>query len=686
MAGSKYSSIQYLDVAKERAEKELKFTVECKNTGRVYVYDLSEKSYSMDFREILSVVAWALYCRRNKMGHLSRISIIGILPKFFNFLRQVLIFRIEHLSGDSLRHFAEWLKKDPELSYSTAGSLYRKLSPIFVQMSAHDKVDDGFVPVRNAFPKSSELVSACNGYDQLELKSIVSAAVKGMRESASRLEKRYQPKWLGKSPPLDDVAPVGPRGKRSYWASEEYRIWWWENNCGCKRLSVNELFKLPKGQVFFNSLSISQESASVKLLNEFYDRIGAADRYVPSYIGKPCPISYGTPWRKKDYLVWYWENKLDCKALSIAEINDVAPEFWRAIKEYFGGKISEFYNELGVYRWVRAEDIIPYYLLLLIRTQLNPSTIQRLTVDCLIPDPLDDDRMMIDWTKFRSFKKGMSIPVDKIKDGWPVMIISRVVAITSQIRGIGQKDLWIANSNRYKISCVLENSSFKKGLQAFSRKYALTGSDGKPLSIQARLIRPTMAWSEYLRTEDMLYLQTLLGHSRLSTTADYLRRLDDPVLLTRRAIHQDAMFIGVTSGDKFSLICNDVDEAINVDDGHESLLNHCKNPLDSPVPGQKTGVACSANSEVCLGCQNLIVTPLDIKKYFCFLIFYDYLLQVGDLTEAEYEKVVSEKRFIWNNYILKKYDADFVERIRSDASFYPIPEWDVSLYEGGGNE
>ncbi|OPE29853.1 integrase [Pseudomonas aeruginosa] len=101
------------------------------------------------------------------------------------------------------------------------------------------------------------------------------------------------------------------------------------------------------------------------------------------------------------------------------------------------------------------------------------------------------------------------------------------------------------------------------------------------------------------------------------------------------------------------------------------------------MPGQKAGAACSANTEVCLGCQNLVITLDDIKKYFCFINFHNYLLRAGGLTEIEYGKAVSEKRFIWESYILKKYDAGVVERIRSSALSSPVPEWDVSLYEGG---
>ena len=153
--------------------------------------------------------------------------------------------------------------------------MYRKISPVFLQMSKHYKVSDSFVPVRNAFPKSSSLVSSCVGYDQEELKSILNAAVRGMRESASRFEKAYQPRWIGIAPPLEDVAPIGPGGSRSYWASEEYRIWWWENNCGCMRLNSNELYKLPKGQAFFQSTALDGKKATVEYLNNFYEAIAS---------------------------------------------------------------------------------------------------------------------------------------------------------------------------------------------------------------------------------------------------------------------------------------------------------------------------------------------------------------------------------------------------------------------------
>jgi hypothetical protein len=679
----KYLKIQFLNASEKRIESELKFSVECKNTGVVYTYDLSKKKYSQEFRDIVSIFVWAVYKRRNVMGHLSREAVFEVGGRFFDFLADSGIYQARELSAQVLRSFGAWLKMNRSLSYSTAGSMYRKLTPIFKQMSAHPVVSDDFIAVKNMFPKSTSLVSTNVGYDQGELKRILRAAVDGMKEAASRHEIEYKPRWLGEPAPLDDVAPVWLKA-RSYWASEKYRVWWWENNCDCQRLKVTDLYSIPQGQSFFSSTAPPGERATAKHLNKFYDRIGAGENYEPKFLGAQCPILYLTPWKKKDYVIWYWENKIGCKALTMREIKEVDYKFYKAVQEHMGGRIKAFYEELGIYRWVRGDDLIPYYILLLIRTQLNPSTIQRLTVDCLVPDPLQDGRVMIDWTKFRSSKKGKTIPSDKQHDGWPAMLVKKILRITERIREDGQEDLWIANANRYKVSRPLGRSAFKRGLVEFSKRHNLMSRDGTPFIIQARLIRPTMAWSEYMRTEDMTYLQSLLGHSKLSTTAEYLRRVDDPVALSRRAVHQQAMFIGALS--------NRLDSGDNQDASHSSLfidkaaihenqLNHCSAPMNSPVPGQKLGVACSANSEVCLGCQNLVVTLIDIKKYFCFMNFYDYLLSSGEIAEEEYRKAVMDKRHIWDGYILKKYDPGVVERIRLDALANPVPEWDVALYE-----
>lgn len=659
-------SISQLAIDEFRAVNELKFTARCKNDGNVYSYDLGARPKYESLRAITGVFVWALYKRRHHVGHTSRLTMQVLFWKFLNFLSEHGISELDQLDRNTLLMYARWLKNQPDLSYSTAASQYRGLAPYFLQMSKHRDVSSDFLPARNAFPKSSSLQTANAGYDQEELKSIIHAAVLGMREAMEKFNVPYQCRWRNKPAPVDDVAPASPRGGHSLWLSQEYKIWWWENNCQCQRLNTRQLARLPQGQGFIASFRYYGNPGIVGI-NSFYDLLGAGENYAPKYIGKPCPIKYTTPWKKMDYLVWYWENKLECQPLTYGTLKKVSPKLYGALKEYFGGRINSFFIELGFHRWISAHDLAPFYIMLLIRTQLNPSTIQRLTTACLASDPLTPEKKFLSWTKYRSSTRGKTIPSDASRDGWPVMLVGKVLRITEFIRDKNQECLWITNANRYRKTLPLGVSGLKNALTDFSRKYQLTHSSGEPLLLQAKLIRPTMAWQEYLRTEDIRYLQSLLGHEKVGTTADYLRRVSDPILKIRRGVHQQAMFLGLTNSDESQGIAS-----AKVTSG---LLNSCKNPLDSPISAQRAGGICSAGHEVCLSCPNLVITYDDIKKHYCYINYHEQLLSSGLITNEEYTSAAAEKIFIWENQILPRYPSHVIDRIRKDAELNPIGIW-----------
>ena len=181
-----------------------------------------------------------------------------------------------------------------------------------------------------------------------------------------------------------------------------------------------------------------------------------------------------------------------------------------------------------------------------------------------------------------------------------------------------------------------------------------------------------MAWQEYLRTEDMRYLQCLLGHEKLATTADYLRRLSDPVLKMRRGVHQEAMFLGLTGS-------SEPEAASSKIIATDGFLNHCKNPCSSPISGQREGYYCSASHEVCLGCPNLVITLEDIKKYFCFMRYHEQLVSSEMISEEEYRKATDEKKFMWESHILPKYSPGLINSIRVDADLNPIWIWSPTI-------
>lgn len=651
----------------QRAMRGLSFTAKCKNTGKVHTYNFGGRPQYEHLRAITEIFVWALYKRRHHNGHVARCSIRDCYWKFLKFLDEIKVREPSQLSGKTLSAYVQWLKTEKSgLTYSTAAAQYRAMSQVFIQMSQHESVSSNFRPVKNAFPKSTSLQTPDVGYDQAELKSIVRAAVRGMRETMSKYSTAYVPNWLDKPAPLDDVAPRSANGGSTLWASMEYRIWWWENKCHCQILNSKQLSKIPQGQVFLSNATSGK--AGMVGVREFYSTIGAGESYIPKYLGKECPIKYRTPWKKLDYLVWYWENKIGCAVLSLGEVREVAPEFYVALKEYFDGKISWFYEYLGIYRWIGAQDLIPFYLMLLVRTQLNPSTVQRLLVDCLVDDPINQGRKLFSYVKYRSFKGGNTIPSKETEEGWPVALLNKVLKITESFRLPGQEELWISNSNRHKETLPLGESGFKRALKTFSQKHNLRHTSGGPLIIQAKLIRPTMAWQEYLRTEDMTYLQSILGHETLGRTAEYLRRISDPVLKMRRAVHLEAVFLGLTGA-------ND-DEAVGgqviATDG---FLNHCRGPLNSPIAGQREGYFCTASHEVCLGCPNLVITLEDIKKYFCYMRYHDQLMEACMITEDEYQRATAEKKFIWETQILPRYSPGIIQSVRADADLNPIGIW-----------
>tara|TARA_R110002050_G_scaffold150823_1_gene277770 strand:- start:268 stop:2298 length:2031 start_codon:yes stop_codon:yes gene_type:complete len=670
----KYVQITKITADEARAYRDLKFTIKCKNTGHPHTYNLNNKC-ELGSKKIISLFSWAMYKNRHSQGHFTRISVIEKFQKFLQFASLHDITSPSDLDGTVLINFCLWLKNESGLKYSTAGSLFRSISSIFKQWQKHKSISPTFIIPENMFPKSSGLSSSNEGYDMEEIREISTAVQQSLVITSKRLESTYKPQWLGKEPPITDVAPViTNKKKRSVWASKDYCIWFWVNELHCEKLNIESLYKIPRGQSFLKGIS-NGTTYYAKALKKFYKSVSDTDYYINNFAGKPSPIKYNSPWQKTDYLVWYWENIMQCQVLSDADTLKKYPLFYHGFRHRQPGWLTAFYNENNLKLWVSASDLTPYYLMLLIRTGLNPSTISRLTLDCLEVDPLDSNRMFIRWEKYRSNKKDKTIPLIKGSDSWPIRIIQRVIKITESYRPKGQQALWISNASSDQVPRVITVRRFQQAIYDFGVQLNLKRpSDSKPITLQASLFRPTMAWQEYLRTEDLTYLQALLAHTRLKTTSDYLRKLNDPIFKARRGLHLEAMLLGLEgdNDDPFSRLPTEIDKP------QENLLNHCKDPLNSPQKNQFVGVYCSSATETCLGCQNLVITQLDIKKYFSYLNYHQTLLALGEIKQDEFNLATQEKQYMWDTYILPKYDKSIVEMIRSDAIHNPVPEWSIN--------
>ena len=474
---SKYKNISSLVADEDRVYRECQFSHICKNEGKRFYYDFKKYSYYHSCPEIVQVFSWAVYKKRNSQGHNTRVSTMEAFSYFSQFLEIRGIRTPDKLNANELKFFSQWLKHSPNLKYSTSGSLYRKLASTFRVMSNHPLISNEFIPVKNGFPKSEQVKEPQLGFSESEFKKILKAVTSELRESSKRLEKKYERVWFGETAPIDDVAPFEERDDvhwtGSKWVSEEYRLWWWENVAGCQKLHYDELKKLKGGREFYNRLKPTPNRNVITKLSNFYEEIGAGKNYKPKYLGKKCPIIYSSPWQKKEYVMWYWENKLDCIDCTFKDLKDIDRKFYSGVQWNFG-TFDNIRKEVNAGYFIHGKDLYPYFLMLLIRTGLNPSTIIRLTIDCIDVDPLDPERKMINWSKFRSYSKGQTIPSGVKNDTWPVKIIERVIDITERIRGEGQVELWLSNSSsKSGHSVAIKYPTIRNAAKKLTEKYVV---------------------------------------------------------------------------------------------------------------------------------------------------------------------------------------------------------------------
>lgn len=112
---------------------------------------------------------------------------------------------------------------------------------------------------------------------------------------------------------------------------------------------------------------------------------------------------------------------------------------------------------------------------------------------------------------------------------------------------------WWENATEYGEQI---GANISASVRAFVRRRGLiaetpdSDSASAPLRVTFPRIRATIAIKEYARTGNLGYIQVLLGHTDHRSTVTYLSQMDNPILLHRRSIHEEALFVDLTEGTK----------------------------------------------------------------------------------------------------------------------------------------
>jgi hypothetical protein len=285
--------------------------------------------------------------------------------------------------------------------------------------------------------------------------------------------------------------------------------------------------------------------------------------------------------------------------------------------------------------------LIPYLILLTLRTGFNPGVVLGLPVGCAKPSRLAGLGWVRGAIKFRN-GRAPNHPVhpSPVETVVPLNmrecdLIAEVEALTKSARRMAQvgdrKYLWIVTPlqpgthKRATFSRPLIDTSYFQYLQDFAEIHDLKADDGTRLALNLKRLRPSFA-EGLLRANggDLLDLKKRLNHTTLRATMRYV----DPDQEERKkafrfaglayqswALGADSLPDRDTLLKELKLSYEEVDRLLSGD--HNMGVAKCRNPWNSPVKGVPKGEACS-EFLVCLRCPNMVVLREDAHRMFSF--------------------------------------------------------------------
>ncbi|WP_155755419.1 hypothetical protein [Burkholderia multivorans] len=177
------------------------------------------------------------------------------------------------------------------------------------------------------------------------------------------------------------------------------------------------------------------------------------------------------------------------------------------------GGLMQIIKEL----FVTIEDVLPFYLAILIQTGGNPMSIRMIQVDCISPHPLRDDLECLSWYKPRAHREQrVDFPISK---EWSAPnLIRRLMALNKEIRLYANKAerncVFLARGVRSHTPRVPSVQSLHNYLAEFTRRHNLPNFDFKDL-------RPASAWAHYRQAGTIDAARRRLNHADARTTSLY---------------------------------------------------------------------------------------------------------------------------------------------------------------------
>lgn len=352
------------------------------------------------------------------------------------------------------------------------------------------------------------------------------------------------------------------------------------------------------------------------------------------------------------------------------------------------------YRTIAQYFHITTDTLVPFFLAIAIQTAANPEPLRHIRRNCLVPHPLDEHRMIVEWTKAKTGtrqQKAQRRSFDRRRRYAAPNLIEMMLALTEPIVATappGEQDrLFLTRSVRKEPARhslrsrteVIEHSVLRRAILRFTERANRrieewnAAHSGKPreriASFAPALFRGTVATEHYRASGgDIFAAQSILNHASTSTTETYLKS-EATTRFQQQAIArlQDLMIAWVCGRARNAPVTEPLEPLAAVPFGHDCL---------SPVAlGRDGSERLCPRFGGCLACPGLVI-PVDTEHLARVLAAIDRFEQARNrLDPRRWSLLYAPSWRILTQDILPDFPADMHEAARVIAANMPaLPE------------
>tara|TARA_Y100000588_G_C14277872_1_gene935309 strand:+ start:1408 stop:3726 length:2319 start_codon:yes stop_codon:yes gene_type:complete len=372
---------------------------------------------------------------------------------------------------------------------------------------------------------------------------------------------------------------------------------------------------------------------------------------------------------------YLFENYLDCKPVFYEDPRSVYGEAFLRIVHSNQVGLHKLYKSWGIIPIVDRALIAPFILRLAQITGMNSDSICALELDDFVSEHHITKKPCLTYWKERSGgEKAYHLDIFNAELQWLTLsqadsvrdVFDTVKKLTENIRkeaptSISKRLFLMKSSGTTAFGKVMAVDSLVTYFDTYASKHDLKSDNGEPLQLNVARFRPTFVSELVDKDVSIREIQLMLGHKNLSTTMNYLDRLD----FSR--IARDKI---KTALSKIQLAAIETKPKKKVTRTHlknenniifTTPLGGCANVFEPPEfikssSSYTKGQACSQYNK-CLSCENVMLTVTHIPELFAMRRDYLLLAQNSKIIQTPYGIVLKENLSLLDDILTPSEDG-----------------------------